>query len=88
MERLGAVATPEDTVLTIDPRINDADPDGDPLTIIGATATNGTVTVSGGTNLVFTPPGTNFNPVDAGWVPPALAEPWRRRRILDPRASS
>jgi len=26
------------------------------------------------------PPGTNLNPADAGWTPPALAAPWRRRR--------
>jgi aryl-alcohol dehydrogenase-like predicted oxidoreductase len=25
-------------------------------------------------------PGTNFSPADAGWTPPAIAEPWRRRR--------
>jgi aryl-alcohol dehydrogenase-like predicted oxidoreductase len=26
------------------------------------------------------PPGTNLNAADAGWQPPALATPWRRRR--------
>jgi len=26
------------------------------------------------------PPGTNLNPADAGWTPPALADPSRRRR--------
>ena len=26
------------------------------------------------------PPGTNLNRADAGWEPPALASPWRRRR--------
>jgi aryl-alcohol dehydrogenase-like predicted oxidoreductase len=25
-------------------------------------------------------PGTNFSAADAGWTPPAVAEPWRRRR--------
>ena len=25
-------------------------------------------------------PGTNFSPADAGWTPPAVADPWRRRR--------
>src|SRR5881398_1321602 len=39
---------------------NDSDPDGDPLIITGATATNGTVVIVGATNLVFTP-ATNFN---------------------------
>jgi aryl-alcohol dehydrogenase-like predicted oxidoreductase len=28
------------------------------------------------------PPGTNLNPSDAGWTPPALADPWQRRRNL------
>jgi aryl-alcohol dehydrogenase-like predicted oxidoreductase len=28
------------------------------------------------------PPGTNLNPVDAGWQPPWLADPWHRRRRL------
>ena len=27
-------------------------------------------------------PGTNVNPADAGWQPPALASPWQRRRSL------
>jgi aryl-alcohol dehydrogenase-like predicted oxidoreductase len=26
------------------------------------------------------PPGTNLHPDDAGWQPPALSQPWRRRR--------
>jgi aryl-alcohol dehydrogenase-like predicted oxidoreductase len=26
------------------------------------------------------PPGTNVNPADAGWVPPSVAQAWRRRR--------
>ncbi|HEX5220995.1 MAG TPA: Ig-like domain-containing protein [Verrucomicrobiae bacterium] len=53
-------STPEDTALTFDPRVNDIDPDGDPLTITFASATNGTVSIFGGTNLFFTP-ATNFN---------------------------
>src|SRR5439155_25848553 len=55
-----AASIAEDTVLTVDPRSNASDADGDPLTIIGASTTNGTVNVLGGTNLVFTP-ATNFN---------------------------
>jgi aryl-alcohol dehydrogenase-like predicted oxidoreductase len=27
------------------------------------------------------PPGTNLNRADAGWEPPSLASPWRRRRV-------
>jgi hypothetical protein len=30
------------------------------------------------------PPGTNFADADAGWTPPWIAQPWRRRRILRP----
>jgi aryl-alcohol dehydrogenase (NADP+) len=29
---------------------------------------------------VLVPPGTNVNPVDAGWQPPATTTAWRRRR--------
>jgi aryl-alcohol dehydrogenase-like predicted oxidoreductase len=31
------------------------------------------------------PPGTNVNVFDGGWVPPAIASPWRRRRPLEAR---
>ncbi len=51
--------TTEDVAVTIPVLVNDSDPDGNPLTITSATATNGTVVISG-TNLVFTP-ATNFN---------------------------
>src|SRR6185436_2467412 len=53
-------STPEDVAVTIAPLVNDSDLDGDPLTIIGATTTNGTVVIVGGTNLLFTPT-TNYN---------------------------
>src|SRR5207247_4289846 len=43
--------TPEDVPVTIAPLANDSDLDGDPLTISGATTTNGTVVIVGGTNL-------------------------------------
>jgi len=26
------------------------------------------------------PPGTNLNPADAGWTPPSVSDPARRRR--------
>ncbi len=32
-------------------------------------------------------PGTNTNPADAGWSPPALTEAWRRRRPPEQRAA-
>jgi hypothetical protein len=56
--------TPEETPLTLDPLLNDADVDGDALTIIGVAVTNGTILILGGTNLYFTPD-TNFNGVAA-----------------------
>ena len=34
------------------------------------------------------PPGTNLNPADAGWQPPALTDPAARRRPQDARAAS
>ncbi|TAL06943.1 MAG: tandem-95 repeat protein, partial [Verrucomicrobia bacterium] len=55
-----SVSTAEDTPLTFNPLLNDSDADGDALTILGATATNGTVTILNQTNLLFTP-ATNFN---------------------------
>jgi uncharacterized repeat protein (TIGR01451 family) len=45
--------------VTIDVLANDSDPDGDGLTLISATASNGTVSVSG-SDITFTP-STNFN---------------------------
>jgi len=54
-----SVSTPEDTPVALDPRVNDTDVDGDQLTITEATATNGVVSLLGGTNLIFLP-ATNF----------------------------
>ena len=51
--------TPEDTAVSIAVLANDSDADGDALTIISATGTNGTVSILG-TNLLFTP-AVNFN---------------------------
>jgi hypothetical protein len=53
------ISIPEDTTLTFDPRGNDTDADGDPFVITNVTATNGTVTLLGGTNITFRAP-TNF----------------------------
>src|SRR5205814_4227801 len=52
--------TPEDVPITIAPLANDGDLDGDTLIITDATATNGTVVIVGGTNLLFSP-STNYN---------------------------
>src|SRR6185312_15168239 len=51
--------TLEDVAVTIHALANDSDVDGDTLTIINVSPTNGTAVISG-TNVVFTP-ATNFN---------------------------
>src|SRR5436190_4347690 len=51
--------TLEDVSVTIQPLVNDSDPDGDTLIITSVSPTNGTALISG-TNVVFTP-ATNFN---------------------------
>lgn len=47
--------TDEDTPVTIPVLANDSDPNGDTLTVTGATATNGTVTVNPDGTLTYTP---------------------------------
>ncbi|MBN9886411.1 Ig-like domain-containing protein [Salipiger abyssi] len=49
------VTTDEDVAVVVDVLANDSDPQGDPLTVTGATATNGTVTVNDDNTLTFTP---------------------------------
>src|SRR5207244_162575 len=51
--------TVEDVAVTIQPLVNDSDPDGDPLTITTVSPTNGTASIAGA-NVVFLP-ATNFN---------------------------
>ena len=46
--------TPENVVVTIPVLANDFDPDGDALTIVSVSPTNGTASISG-TNVLFTP---------------------------------
>ena len=55
------IATPEDTPVTFDVRGNDADPDGDPLTVTAFTnPANGTVSLNPDGALTYTPkPGFN-----------------------------
>ncbi len=55
-------ATPEDTPVTVAVLTNDVDPDGDPLVITSASATNGTVVVNANGTVTFTP-APNFNGV-------------------------
>jgi large repetitive protein len=52
--------TPEDTPVTIPVLANDADPDGDPLTVTSATSPNGSVVINGDGTITFTP-APNFN---------------------------
>jgi len=52
------VSIPKNVAITVPVLIDDSDPDGDPLTIVSVTPTNGTA-VNNSTNVVFTP-ATNF----------------------------
>ena len=50
------VSTPEDTVVTLDPRGNDSDPDGDPLTVTGVgVAAHGVAVVNGDGTVTYRP---------------------------------
>lgn len=53
----------EDTPTVITPLANDTDPDGDPLTIVSASAGNGSVTINANGTLTYVP-ALNFNGVD------------------------
>lgn len=50
-----SAVTDEDTPVTIPVLANDTDPDGDPLTVMGGSATNGTVTVNPDGTITYTP---------------------------------
>lgn len=47
--------TGNNSSVTFDPRGNDTDPENSPLTIVGATGTNGVATVNGGVSVTFVP---------------------------------
>ena len=55
--------TNEDTAVTISVLANDSDPDGDPLTVISASAPNGTVVINANGTITYTP-AANFNGTD------------------------
>ena len=55
--------TNEDTPVTIAVLANDSDPDADPLTVVSATAPNGTVVINTDGTITYTP-ATNFNGTD------------------------
>ena len=57
------LTTNEDTPATIAVLANDTDPDGDPLTIVSATAGNGTVAINADGTLTYAP-AANFNGAD------------------------
>ena len=58
-----AAITDEDTPVTLTPLANDSDVDGDPLTIIAASAPNGTVVINPDGTVTYTP-NANFNGTD------------------------
>ncbi len=58
-----AATTNEDTPVTIAVLGNDSDLDGNPLTVVSATAPNGTVTINPDGTVTYTP-NANFNGVD------------------------
>jgi large repetitive protein len=58
-----SVTTNEDTPVTVPVLANDTDPDGDPLTVVSATAPNGTVVVNANGTITYTP-NPNFNGTD------------------------
>ncbi len=58
-----SATTNEDTPVAIPVLANDTDPDGDPLTVTNATATNGTVTI-GANGVLNYIPNANFNGTD------------------------
>ncbi|WP_428628510.1 Ig-like domain-containing protein [Sphingopyxis sp.] len=55
--------TDEDTPVTVPVLANDSDPEGNPLTVTGATAPNGTVVVNSDGTITYTP-NPNFNGTD------------------------
>ncbi|MHA6316122.1 Ig-like domain-containing protein, partial [Altererythrobacter sp. CAU 1778] len=57
------LTTAEDTPATVAVLANDNDPDGDALTVVSATAANGTVTINADGTLSYTPD-ANFNGTD------------------------
>jgi large repetitive protein len=56
-------STNEDAPVTISVLTNDSDPDGDPLTVLAASAANGTVVINGDGTITYTP-ALNFNGTD------------------------
>ncbi len=58
-----SATTPEDTPVTINVLANDSDPDGDPLTVVSATAANGNVVRNPDGTLTYTP-NADFNGTD------------------------
>lgn len=58
-----SATTAEDTPVTINILGNDVDPDGDPLTVTAASASNGTVVINPDGTIAYTP-AANFNGTD------------------------
>jgi uncharacterized repeat protein (TIGR01451 family) len=53
------VGTPRNIAVVVPVLANDADPNGSPLTLVSVTQTNGTASITSGTNVTYTP-STNF----------------------------
>ena len=58
-----SASTSEDTPVTINVLANDSDPDRDPLSVVSASAANGTVTINSNGTLLYVP-NANFNGAD------------------------
>lgn len=60
-----SITTDQNTLKSFDPRVNDSDPQGDPLTIVAKTnGAHGVVVIVGGTSLTYTP-ATNYRGADS-----------------------
>ncbi len=59
-------STPKNVAVTISVLVNDADPDGNPLTVLGISPTNGLAIISG-TNVVFTPTNNFLGTAQVGY---------------------
>ncbi len=59
-----SATTPEDTVVVISVLANDTDPDGDPLTVTGASASHGSVAINPDGTLTYTP-NADYNGTDS-----------------------
>jgi len=62
-----SASTPKNVAVTVPVLVNDSDPDGDALTIISVSPTNGTASISG-TNVIFTPTNSFIGAATVGYT--------------------